>query len=501
MASMTSSQSRNWTFIIAVFVILYRAFWGLIIATSFVPDEYYQTIEPAFNLTFGYSDLGLSKTWEWNDDYRIRSFVLLLPYLLFFQFKRLLTDHFGVFLPTILLFRGPRLIQSLLTAYSDTLFYIIMQKVSGSNYFAGLALVVHLSAWSASYCLSRTLANSTETALLIIGISFFIEGTNLSNLNEDKSEIITNDNEAIQDVKNSIISKNKKPTFWKALLTPSIAIALVVITVHSRPTAVLFWAPLILLKTIYHKSPLKYVFFECIPTGLFVFLSCIAFDSYCYGEITITPYNFFRINISHNYAVLYYGAKPWHWNFSNGLPVMLGLYTPFLMYSFLFTLQHTEAIVLELIAFLYIVLLSCITAHQEYRFLLPCLPFLHIAVTYTFWDILSGCFDIITTEPLSPRPYTIVSYCFSSIYISISSIHNTMVTTIGIPTPTVKDKKTKIDQNKKVKTTGKKSATIIPSQKHEPLSMSLRFCSIFTLTCVVVLHFVTALYLSRRHQV
>jgi phosphatidylinositol glycan class B len=488
---------------IIVFVILYRAFWGLIIATSFVPDEYYQTIEPAFNLTFGDSDLGLSKTWEWNDDYRIRSFVLLLPYLLFFQFKRLLTDHFGVFLPTIIVSRGPRLIQSLLTAYSDTLLYIIMQKISGSNYFAGLALIVHLLAWSASYCLSRTLANSTETALLIIGIYFFIKETNLGDLREDDIKIITDKNAAIQDIKNSDIAQPEmttKPTFWKALLTPSISIALVVITVHSRPTAVLFWAPLILLKTVYHKSPLRYVFFECIPTGLFVFLSCIGFDSYCYGEITITPYNFFRINISHNYAVLYYGAKPWYWNFSNGLPVMLGLYTPFLMYSFLFTLQHTEAIVLELIAFLYIILLSSITAHQEYRFLLPCLPFLHIAVGYTFWDILTGCFDFLTKESLSPRSYTVVSYCISSISLSISYVYDTLVTTAGFTT--VQGEKSQINQSKKKdKSTVKKSVTTIPCRKDECKSTIMKCFSLFTLACVIVLHFITALYLSRRHQV
>ena len=49
-------------------LLLLRIFNALTIKTFFQPDEYYQSLEPAWKLVFGYGEL----TWEWKE--AIRSF-------------------------------------------------------------------------------------------------------------------------------------------------------------------------------------------------------------------------------------------------------------------------------------------------------------------------------------------------------------------------------------------------------------------------------------------
>ena len=75
--------------------LLYRLFFAVATTTVFVPDEYFQTLEPAYNYSFGngircgvihaYSHrllMHTRSTWEWNCPFRIRSFVSIIPYIL-----------------------------------------------------------------------------------------------------------------------------------------------------------------------------------------------------------------------------------------------------------------------------------------------------------------------------------------------------------------------------------------------------------------------------------
>jgi phosphatidylinositol glycan class B len=49
--------------------LLVRVFIALVTSTFFQPDEYYQSLEPAHQLVFGYGFL----TWEWLSPFPIRS--------------------------------------------------------------------------------------------------------------------------------------------------------------------------------------------------------------------------------------------------------------------------------------------------------------------------------------------------------------------------------------------------------------------------------------------
>lgn len=54
---------------------------------------------------------------------------------------------------------------------------------------------------------------------------------------------------------------------------------------------------------------------QCLPTGALALGLCLAVDAAAYGELTLTPWNFFRVNILYDMASAY-GVHPWHWNFT-----------------------------------------------------------------------------------------------------------------------------------------------------------------------------------------
>ena len=585
--------------------VAYRVYWACVISTSFVPDEYYQTIEPAYNLLHRNADTTLFDTWEWRDDYRIRSYVPIIPYLLLYQIISILKNYAGIFLPEILITKGPRLINGLLSSYGDILLFRILQRISNSNAIASVILCVHLFSWSCSYCLSRTLINSTETALLIIGVFFWsleddsgfsiiVGNSNINisvdgsidssdsgsndlseDLSKDSSNIPRSDNnplETVMDINakenievegtakgiiynlkhgnkplrnrkeinsaknvhskllpqvsktkinmkgNSTDDKfNSSKFFQKFFQNISFSTGIIAVTVHSRPTAILFWAPLLILGIVRSTSPLKFIK-KRLPIGVITIFFCIVFDSYCYNSFTITPYNFFTINVSHNYASKFYGSKSWHWNFSHGLPVMLGLYTPFLIFGIFFTPQPIAAIILEIVSFSYIIILRFLTAHQEYRFLLPCLPFLHIAVGYTIWNIIVYCLNLDDSNNI-PK-YTILSYFLPS-YFKNSTFHNS-TTKISVNKSNNNNKNENESENankteenngneelKKMKSDCDTLNTNIKPKKFEPKTEGtkivsnyiIRYTGLCLLIGIFLAHFSVAVYLSTRHQV
>ena len=517
---------------------LYRIFWAFAIVTLFVPDEYYQTVEPSKKIFDGTFKSGVSSTWEWRDEYRIRSFVPLLPYLLLHKFKYIWRTCYASYPTEILVLKGPRLMNSLMSSCSDLAFFLILEKFTKSKAVALFILFVHLFSWSASYCLSRTLANSSETALIIIGLFFWLSehhsGFGLLDclpVNKDLSpEILPVTSEsnrlkaAVSETRNlqsaqglrsrnpaTLTSKETDSTASEEPSQPviyplSLAVALITITVHCRPTAVLFWTPLIVLRIAQSKSPLQYIVFHCIPTGLITLFTCIAIDSFCYKSLTITPLNFFYINVSHNYAELFYGAKPWHWNFSNGFPVMLGLYTPILVYSCFYTTQPDDAIVLEVTSVLYAVLLRCVTAHQEFRFLLPCVAFLHIAVGFTLWNAAVWCLPSLGA-PYKGR-HSLFSFCLSLLFPHASkgppplhSSAHTRAEQVGLNDKQSRNNDAGSSSAKNAVTCTPESAKGRVGDAGSKVRGGLRAIGRLALCSLVIAHVGTAYYLSTRHQV
>lgn len=401
----------------------YRLFIGHIITTTYLPDEYFQTIEPAFRLIYNNNDitneLWLSKlTWEWNHQYQIRSYILLIPYIIYFYIGK----YFNIDTTNYVKF-GPRLFQSVLASISDVILFLIINKIYNhdnkinnniivksnkykvnNNLYPYVIFIIHLLSWSYTYCISRTLANSIETVFQIIGLWFWLPYL-LNNNNNNNKYIINITN------------------------LPLLAIFITTISVYARPTAILWWFPigltwLYLLKINTTNLNFIYIIIKCIIIGIILILLFIGVDSYFYyiatnievikidfnkiinmdiisifnyfkTYIVFTPINFFNINIILNYASLF-GVKKWYWTLIEGFPVMLGLYLPFTIYGIYsnFIYQTHSNIpqfmkYLILLSFFYSFSLRVVSAHQEYRFLLPCLPFIHGLIGHVITNLIT----------------------------------------------------------------------------------------------------------------
>ncbi|KAH8397408.1 hypothetical protein KR222_002737 [Zaprionus bogoriensis] len=244
-----------------------------VVRTYFVPDEYWQSLEVAHKLAFGYGYL----TWEWVQG--IRSYVY--PLLIAASYKLLALLQLDSAQWLVLL---PRLLQAMLTAYSDYRFYIWTGKSKWALFFI-------LVPWYWFYTGSRTLANTLEASLTTIALSYFPwrgEGSGY---------------------------------LWPAA-----------ICCFLRPTAGIIWLPL----ALYHvrksrQSVLELLFKRFVVIGLLVAGAGIAIDTYWYGELIVTPWQFLKYNLLHNIGS-FYGSHPWHWYLTAGLPTVLGINTlPFLL--------------------------------------------------------------------------------------------------------------------------------------------------------------------------
>lgn len=359
-------------------ILLFRVFCCAITRTNFHPDEYFQALEPAFHVVYGVGVL----TWEWSRKFCLRSYVGLLPYIGLYQLLNVL----GIDSPKTL-YILPRVLQCLCTIMADWSMYRVAKSISRSSSngnsskeeFAAVAVLLHLSCWSVMFCSCRTLANTTEASLLMIGIYLWT------------------------------VAKDYYPHEYKWNLSV-LGATVACFSCYTRPTALLAWIPLTVYKLSgdYFASGDNYdddddddtarssvssvtmtdgmnkvvnvLVKQFAPLGIMLVQTFILVDTYYYKQVTFTPYNFYWANVYQNMASLF-GTHPWHWNFTNGLPTLLGASVPLVVYG-IFLRLPSDLRSMSNIVLVYVVGLSVLSSHQEVRFLLPCLPVFHMVAAY-----------------------------------------------------------------------------------------------------------------------
>jgi phosphatidylinositol glycan class B len=317
---------KNWD-VFGIFLLI-RLFSVFFVQTYFVPDEYWQSLEVAHKISFGYGYL----TWEWRAG--IRSYIYPLIISAFYTILK----FFELDDPIFLIY-GPRVLQALLSAYSDLCFY----QWSGTKKWAVFSIA---TSWFWFYTGSRTLINSFESALTVIALSQFPW------VGRGKDE-------------------NLK-FIWIAGLLSAI-----------RPTAVIIWIPL----SIYHLLITKYKIYSLIitryiPIALIIFALSTLLDSLTHGSLVVTPYEFLKFNIFQDVGS-WYGSQPWYWYLSAGFPAVLGIqFVPFIMAT-LVIIKNKDAHVNELAllgTIVFALTVYSLLPHKEFRFLLPLLPIaLHVS--------------------------------------------------------------------------------------------------------------------------
>ncbi|EIW60158.1 glycosyltransferase family 22 protein [Trametes versicolor FP-101664 SS1] len=318
---------------------------ALATCTFFQPDEYYQSLEVAHHLVFGYGQL----TWEWLTPKPIRSIVYpALNVHIYWLLKVLSLDD------TAALIWGPKLLHGALAACTDIWLARLTRRTIGERY-VDAAVLFSLTSFFHGLSLSRSISNSAETSLTTMALSFFPWDVNMPRWRTD---------------------------LQKALLCAALACAI-------RPTNAVVWVYMFgwLLWTLRkRRSEVLTVVLSACSTGVLVLLALIGLDSLYYGQLTLTPVNFLLTNASS--VSLFYGRSPWHYYLSQALPLLTTTALPWVLHGANLAARSPAPAPLRVLLGLLVWTISVYSfaGHKEWRFLHPLLPSMHVLAAKSFVD-------------------------------------------------------------------------------------------------------------------
>lgn len=332
------------------------------IRSAFDPDEYWQTLEPAYCTVFADNFVNCSThescchlTWEWTrraklDEYwweqllhgPVRSYVSVLPTDLFYRLLRRLGSATHSWVA-----RGPMIVQAITVAAPiDWMVWFIARQVYHST--PGLAewtLFSSLTSWFGAFCWVRTYANCQEALLLLVAITLALQ-------NEKR---------------------------WEPLM-----FFLGGISIAIRFTAVAAFVPLGIVLALQRRklwsSRVIFLIRICAGCGILGMVVPLLVDRVFFGFWALPFLGNFHFNALLGMARIY-GEHSWPWYWIAGIPAVAGLLTPTLPHSFFWTAksrdQSNMLTLMRVVALCYIMVLS-MSPHKEFRFLLPVLPILVI---------------------------------------------------------------------------------------------------------------------------
>ena len=314
----TSSISLFWK-ILAV-----RLANALLTITYFQADEFYQCLEPAHKLAFGYGYV----TWEWNE--KLRSSIH--PWIYAIGYK--LTSYLNIDIVV-----APKVIGAILASIGECFLYKFALNYSKGNVkLAKVALVMSLVNPFNWYIITRSFSNNFEMILTTIGLSYWPFYNN-----KDKNIVIRN-----------------------ALISSAFGIVSCIV----RPTNAILWLCLgahllYRLKDIRTKLSL-FISFETV----LILLVNTVIDYLFYNEFTFPLYNFIQFNVIKSLSI-FYGVAPWHFYIFQAVPIMTMTSLPFLLH-YLVSLKGYKG-VLGISSFIVVGSFSLIN-HKEFRFIYPLQP-------------------------------------------------------------------------------------------------------------------------------
>ncbi|KZT26559.1 glycosyltransferase family 22 protein [Neolentinus lepideus HHB14362 ss-1] len=326
-----------------VVAILVRLFIALSTKTFFQPDEYFQSLEVAHHLVFGYGHL----TWEWRSPLPIRSIIYpAFNVPVYWLAKVTKLDQ------TTFLIAGPKVLHGILGACTDIWIAGVTRNVLGERY---VLVFLSLTSFFNALSLTRSLSNSLETSLTTIALSYFPWDAHKS--------------------------------FDRAAIRTSFTFAALACAV--RPTNAILWvyiSAVLVLRLCKNLRQLIAVVLDLVVIGSVFTVSVVALDSAYYNRLTFTPLNFTLTNLSS--VSLFYGSSSWHYYLSQGLPLLCATTLPFVLHGAWLVLGPTGTsaprTMLGLIA--WTMSIYSLASHKEWRFLHLLLPLLHILASKSLVD-------------------------------------------------------------------------------------------------------------------
>ncbi|KAH7041042.1 Alg9-like mannosyltransferase family-domain-containing protein [Microdochium trichocladiopsis] len=376
-AKLVAQQARETLYV----MFAWRCINAFACRTFFQPDEYYQALEPAWQMVFG-PDSGAWLTWEWT--YGLRS--SLHPAI--FAIGYALVDNSIGDLYSVKakwLVAVPRVMQAGFAALGDWYSWRLAERLFGhstSISWAVLAMTM-LNPWH-FYTATRTFSNCLEATLTIAALFYWpweLLGV------EKTAEGASKDADAAPLATSKQVSSLRLSFFLAAL-----AILL-------RPTNALIWfavGTLMLTRaTLDGESPLTQrnllvIFREAIVGGAVAIWLALLADRAYFGEWTFTAVNLVRFNVAQDLAS-FYGQNDWHYYLSQGIPLTCTTLAPFVLTGLwkstsfgtgesdvAMPLKTRNALkTLSFAALTNIASLSLIS-HKEVRFITPLMPIFHV---------------------------------------------------------------------------------------------------------------------------
>jgi len=147
-----------------LWILVLRLLQSLVVRGYFSPDEYWQSLEVAHSMVWGYGYL----TWEWRD-WQLRSVVHPLFFGVFYWALKVL----GLDYPLVVAY-GPRVLMGFIMFASDCLVFKTA-KVMFSESVAKKALVLSAGSWFLGYAGVRTYSNSFELLFTSLAVYYYVQ--------------------------------------------------------------------------------------------------------------------------------------------------------------------------------------------------------------------------------------------------------------------------------------------------------------------------------------
>ncbi|KAF2833999.1 hypothetical protein CC86DRAFT_365741 [Ophiobolus disseminans] len=371
-------------------LLAFRIVNALTLRTFFQPDEFFQSLEPAWQLAFGASS-GPWITWEWRT--QLRSSLHPGLFAAVYRIAAHVAARCGLTLPAKaeLLLAAPKLAQAVFAALLDCYTWKLAERAYGRGSRTALAtLALSLCSPWQWFCSTRTLSNCLETTISTIAIYYWPwhwprTATDSKTGDKDRSQIAVQDLGSLSELRAS-------------LLLAALACVL-------RPTNALVWLSVSVPTFWQASNRLRYVLVREILFCASAVLACsVASDRLYYRAWTLPPLRFLYFNIAQSLAV-FYGKNRADYYFTEGLPLLLTTALPFAAFGLLRALMGEELrhspiksspsisspgwkVVHDVTQRRVLVRLSwacasttfvlSLISHKEVRFLYPLLPFLHV---------------------------------------------------------------------------------------------------------------------------
>ncbi|CAN0060025.1 unnamed protein product [Ectocarpus fasciculatus] len=348
-------------------LVAFRVLNALVVRTSFTPDEFWQGPEPAHLLAFGSGHL----TWEWEQAARIRGFTHPLIFAAVYKALQILglDTRWAVA-------HSPKLLQGVMAGVCDYCAFGLALRAFGAA-AARWALLFQVLSWFNFYCLVRPYSNSAEAVLATAALFHWAPHILSAGRKSTKGDGCGGGGSRDSGAAAAVGRRDSVGTRGETC-----ALLLAALCVAVRPTSAALWAVtgMFRLSTLPIKRWPRYLALTVLPPVAAVVGASFYLDSKLYGTATLVPLNFLRFNVLEGKSRIF-GEQAWHWNFSQGLPAVLGAALPPALWG-LWRPSGGEGggrgdrRRLGWLALWFLVYHST-SPHKEFRFLLPVLPIAH----------------------------------------------------------------------------------------------------------------------------